>query len=184
MRKLLPAAVLALVALGSEVASAQSPMTFKPSVFGSVVVPTGDAGTAFNTGFMAGAAADVGLSMPVSWRAEASYARFALKNDGAGTTGSSSDVSGRINAVFSLPSMGVSPYIIGGGGLYHVMASVTSPTLGSADVSSNRFGWNVGAGIDMQVASIPARIEARYHSVSMDGGGKYTYMPITFGIRF
>jgi opacity protein-like surface antigen len=181
MRKLLPAAVLALVALGSEVASAQS---FKPSVFGSVVLPTGDIGNSLNTGFMAGAAADVSLSMPVSWRAEASYARFGLKNDGAGDTGNSSDVSGRINAVFSLPSMGVSPYIIGGGGLYHVMTSVTSPTFGNADVSSNRFGWNVGAGIDMQVASIPARIEARYHSVSMDGGSKYTYMPITFGIRF
>lgn len=182
MRKLLPAAVLALVALGSQVASAQS---FKPSVFGSVVLPTGDAGNSFNTGFMAGAAADVGLSMPVSWRAEASYARFGLKNDGSGDAGNSSDVSGRINAVFSLPSMGVSPYIIGGGGLYHVMSSFTSPSLnGPVDLSSNRFGWNVGAGIDMQVASIPARIEARYHSVSMDGGGKYTYMPITFGIRF
>jgi opacity protein-like surface antigen len=181
MRKLLPAAVLALVAFGTEVASAQS---FKPSVFGSVVLPTGDIGNSLNTGFMAGAAADVSLSMPVSWRAEASYARFGLKNDGSGDTGSSSDVSGRINAVFSLPSMGVSPYIIGGGGLYHVMTSFTSPGVVSADLSSNRFGWNVGAGIDMQVASVPARIEARYHSVSMDGGGKYTYMPITFGIRF
>ena len=184
MRKLIPAAALALVALGSAVAPAQSVVSMKPSIFAGVALPTGD-NTGLNTGVTAGAAVDLGgLMLPVGLRAEGSYSYFGLKDDGLGDTGNVSDVSGRINAVFGIPSLIISPYLIGGIGLYHVMTSFTSPSAGSFSDSNNKFGWNIGAGIDLPLVGFAARLEARYHSVSMDTGGNYTYVPITLGIRF
>ena len=184
MRKLIPAA-LALVALGSTVAAAQSPVSMKPSIFAGVALPTGDNSNGLNTGFTAGAAVDLGgLLLPVGLRAEGSYSYFGLKDDGLGDTGNVSDVSGRINAVFGIPSLVIKPYVIGGIGLYHVMTSLNSSINGNFSDSNNKFGWNIGAGIDLPLVGFAARLEARYHSVSMDTGGNYTYVPITLGIRF
>ena len=186
MRTLFSVALLALVTLGSEVGSAQSIVTIKPSIFAGAAFPTGDNRNALNTGFTAGAGADLGaLLLPIGLRADASYTQFGLKNNGSGSTGNSSDVSGRINAVLGIPSIVVSPYLIGGVGFYHIMTSVLAPVLngGSLSGSSNKFGWNIGAGIDLPLIAFAGRLEARYHSVSTDGG-RYTYLPVTVGIRF
>jgi opacity protein-like surface antigen len=74
----------------------------------------------------------------------------------------------------------ISPYFIAGYGMYHVSASEN----GIDSDAQNKMGWNAGVGVDLPLGPIGGRIEARYHSVSMDNGAKYTYMPITFGIRF
>jgi opacity protein-like surface antigen len=182
MRKLIPA--LALVALGSAAAAAQSPVSMKPSIFAGVALPTGDNSNGLNTGFTAGAAVDLGAPLvPVGLRAEGSYSYFGLKDDLQGDTGNSSDVSGRINAVLSIPSIVLTPYLIGGIGIYHLMTSQNSAINGNFSDSSNNFGWNIGAGIDLPLVGFAARLEARYHSVSTDFGN-YTYVPITLGIRF
>ena len=99
-----------------------------------------------------------------------------------GATGNSSDVSGRINAVLGIPSIIVSPYLIGGLGIYHLMSSGSSSGVTSS-ASTNKFGWNIGAGIDLPLLVFAGRLEARYHSVSTDGGN-YAYVPVTVGIRF
>jgi len=184
MRKLIPVAALALVALGGEVSSAQTvanPITFQPSVFAGVALPTGDFGSGVNTGYTLGAGLDLHTgTAPLSWRADASYSSFGAQGGGA----TISDFSGRANAVLSMPSTGFSPYAIGGIGIYHVNASVDFGSGFSGSTSENDFGWNIGAGIDFPIGEIAGRLEVRYNSVNLSDNSKYTYVPITFGIRF
>lgn len=182
MRKTLVGAVLVVLAAGAQTAQAQVPSvvpSVKPSLYAGLAVPTGDFKNSSNSGYTVGGALDLTLPvMPLAWRGEVSYTNFGIKDAFGG--GSTSDVSGRVNAVLPMHLIVATPYIIGGVGYYHVTVSPTG--LGSS--SQNKFGFNVGAGIDFPLGLLAARVEARYNHVSMDGGGTYSYVPITFGIRF
>jgi opacity protein-like surface antigen len=175
MRKLLPVVALALVAVASEASMAQS---FSPSINAGISVPTGTFGNQFNTGYTAGAALDMHIPMvPLGLRADAAYTHMGWNAGVAGLEGHTNDFSGRLSAVLHLPLFLISPYAIGGVGMYHVSAT-TMPD------AQNKFGWNAGLGMDVPLGPVGGRIEARYNSVSMDNGQKYTYLPVTFGIRF
>jgi opacity protein-like surface antigen len=182
MRKTLVGAALLILAGGAQAAQAQVPSvvpSVKPSLYAGLAVPTGDFKDGVNSGYTVGGALDLTLpAMPLAWRGELSYTNFGLKSDVA--DGSVSDVSGRVNAVIPMHLIVATPYIIGGVGYYHVTTDVTN--VGSS--SDNKFGYNVGVGVDLPLGTLGARIEARYHHVSMDGGGAYSYIPITFGLRF
>jgi opacity protein-like surface antigen len=183
MRKLMAVAGVALVVMGSQVAAAQTPVTFAPSVNVGVAFPTGDTGDGLNTGFTLGVGLDARVpTMPVSFRGEAQYTRFGASNDNSGVDANLSDVSGRLNVVLPLPATGIAPYLIGGIGIYHVKASGSSNGF-TVSTSDDKFGWNIGAGLDLPFGTLKGRIEARYHSVSMEGSN-YTYLPVTIGFRF
>jgi opacity protein-like surface antigen len=179
MRKFLVPGALVLLFGGAQVAQAQIPSvvpSVKPSLYAGIALPTGDFKTGFNSGYTVGGALDLTLPvMPIAWRGEASYTSFNATNGGE----KFSDASGRVNIVLPMHLIVATPYIIGGVGYYHVKDDVDA--LGS--FSQNKFGYNVGAGIDLPLGVMAARIEARYHHVSLDNGS-YTYVPITFGIRF
>jgi opacity protein-like surface antigen len=75
--------------------------------------------------------------------------------------------------------VGVSPYLIGGAGLY---ASTVQPT-GAANVTSNNFGWNAGAGVKLPMSVFNAFVEARYNRIKATGGS-LSFVPVTVGIMF
>ena len=77
-------------------------------------------------------------------------------------------------------SVGLSRYLSGGAGLYASGCDVT----GLAKATSTDFGWNAGAGVALPLTVFKAVVEARYNSVSVNGGGKMEFVPITFGIMF
>jgi opacity protein-like surface antigen len=186
MHRFTSIAALALVALCGEVGSAQTstPITFQPSLYAGVALPTGDNSNFLNSGFTIGGGLDLHtMTAPLSWRAEVSYTRFGVQDNGFGVNEHLSDVSGRANAVLSVPGMGLSPYLIGGIGAYNVTDTQSDPQFGNTSTSETDFGWNIGAGIDFPIGEIAGRLEVRYHSINM-GGGNLTYVPITFGIRF
>lgn len=181
--------VLGALAISASTLSAQAArpttVSFHPSVSAGIAMPTGDTKDGMKTGYTVNGGIDLDMGMPVAWRAEVGYSHF----EADGIDGSLSDFSGRANAVFKIPGAVLTPYFIGGVGMYRVKAtvdcSVIDPTCSGTDISNseNKFGWNVGAGVDLPLGALASRIEARYHSVSMDGG-TYTYLPVTFGIRF
>jgi len=179
MRKFLVPGALALLFGGATVAQAQVPSvvpSLKPSLYAGIALPTGDFKTGMNSGYTLGGALDLTLpASPVAFRGEGSYTSFDASGGGAKT----SDASGRVNLVLPMHMIVATPYLIGGVGYYHVTSDVT----GFGSASENKIGYNVGAGIDLPLGVMAARIEARYHHVSLDGGS-YTYVPITFGIRF
>lgn len=80
----------------------------------------------------------------------------------------------------------VTPYLLGGLGLYRVTVSASSGTL-SLSSSENGFGFNGGAGLRVG-RNTGFFVEARFHqfSITPDGGTKSTYqmIPVTVGVRF
>ncbi|HEX6964313.1 MAG TPA: outer membrane beta-barrel protein [Gemmatimonadaceae bacterium] len=80
----------------------------------------------------------------------------------------------------------VTPYIIGGVGLYHFGGvTTTDVTTGaqSSSGSSTKFGLNIGGGVNFQLSGFATFAEARFHNVFATGGS-LKYFPISFGVRF
>jgi len=150
---------------------------FQLGVAGGVAQPMSDTKDAANLGYNATAALGINLPLiPVGLRVDGAYNQFGEKDNLGFKTRT---ISATGNVVWRLPSIGISPYLIGGAGLY--MVSVT-PTGGSA-VTENHLGYNAGAGINLPLSVFKAFVEARYNRVSLNGGSMQ-FVPVTLGIMF
>jgi hypothetical protein len=174
--------VFALVAgfvLVSMPASAQLSV-LKPislGVAGGGSLPMADLKEGTETGYNGTVALAIKLPMiPVGLRLDGALNHFGSKVGDAKLN----IISGTANLTYHLPSIGVSPYVIGGAGMY---SSVVSASGAPSSARANDFGWNAGAGINLPLTVFKAFVEARYNSVSVDGG-KVEFMPLTFGIMF
>lgn len=118
--------------------------------------------------------------IPLGIRVDVAYNSFAIK-DAFNVDGKVNFTSVTGNLVWSIPSEAVSPYFIGGAGLYHVAVDIPN-VLGDSD---NRFGFNIGGGIKMPLSGFDTFLEARYNQVSGSGNGpSLKFIPITFGLMF
>lgn len=179
MKRSLVFALVAGLVLVSMPASAQLSVV-KPislGIAGGGSLPMSDMSDVSNTGYNGTLAIAIKLPMiPVGLRLDGAYNSFGSK------VGDSklNVASGTANLTYNLPSIGVSPYVIGGVGYYSSL--VTGGALPSS-ARSNDFGWNAGAGIKLPFVVFSAFVEARYNRVSMEGGSM-EFMPLTFGIMF
>ena len=181
MRKLgIPAAammVFAALAVG-RTASAQMGTILKPVQIGVAVggaIPVSDFGNSFSTGF--NVTGTVGINppaLPVGFRIDAAYNQFGAKG-ASNVNAKIAGVSG--NVVLSMAGVGMTPYVIGGVGVYHVSSSVTGT------VASNHFGFNAGAGLQIPLTGFTTFIEARYNRFS-ENGGSTSFVPVTVGVMF
>jgi hypothetical protein len=162
-------------------ANAQVATILKPVQIGAALgaaIPISDLGKSFNTGF--NFTGTIGLNpagLPVGFRIDAAYNQFGAKG-AAGVNAKIAGVSG--NVVLSMVSMagaGMTPYLIGGLGYYHVSSSV------SGSVASNDFGFNAGAGLQIPLSGFTTFIEARYNRIS-ETGGSASFVPVTLGVLF
>ena len=179
-RSLFLAVVATALATVSSVSQAQLGVLkpFSIGVAGGATQPMSDLSDGANTGFNATAALDIHLPLiPVGLRVDGAYNQFGEKN-GAGAKLHIASATG--NLVWRLPSIGLSPYLIGGAGLY--MPTVTAPGLASS--TENHFGWNAGAGVNLPMGFLHAFVEARYNNVSLDNGASMKFVPVTLGIMF
>ena len=171
-------AAIALVAVPS-VSHAQLGLVkpFSLGVAGGGSLPMSDLSNTSNTGYNGTVAMAINLPfIPVGLRVDGAYNSFGLK----GAADSKLHVvSATGNLVFRLPSVGVSPYLIGGAGMY--MAGVSAP--GLASDTQNHLGWNAGAGVSLPLTVFKAFVEARYNRISANGGSM-EFVPVTFGIMF
>jgi len=158
-------------------ASAQGYNPFQIGASGGIAFPTADLGNAANTGY--NVAVILGYKpelTPIGVRAEAAYNQFGSKN----FSGNVNIPSFTGNLVFGLPTGMLSPYAIGGAGLYRTNATVTG--LGSA--GENHFGFNIGGGIKIPLSpSFETFVEARYNRVTLNNGS-FSFIPVTFGVLF
>jgi opacity protein-like surface antigen len=179
LRLFLPTAML-LLAAGA--AGAQIPSI---TIFGGASMPTGDAGDALNTGWVAGAAMDMHMPVtPFGVRLEGSYTRYGVQGlSGTGVTANTSDLGVNLNLVMSMPTPVIKPYITAGPSYSNLKVSASDGT-NSASQSEGHYGFNVGGGIDFGLAGLGARVDLRYKHISTGDGSKYTSIPLTFGIRF
>lgn len=148
---------------------------FQLGVAGGVTQPMSDLSDAAKLGYNATAALGINLPfIPVGLRIDGAYNLFGEKITGAGKLHS---ISATGNVVWRLPLVGISPYVIGGAGLYMLGSDLDGAT------TENHFGWNAGAGINLPLSFVKAFVEARYNNVSIDGGSM-KFVPVTVGIMF
>jgi hypothetical protein len=149
---------------------------FSLGVAGGATQPMSDLKTGSNMGYNGTVALEINLPfIPLGLRVDGAYNQFGQKTGGAKLH----IMSATGNVVWKLPSVGVSPYLIGGAGLY--IPTVQAPGLASA--SENHLGWNAGAGVNLPLTVFHAFVEARYNRVSVNGGSMQ-FVPLTFGIMF
>lgn len=166
---------MALVSLPFE-ARAQNPVQL--GIAGGVSLPSGDLSDISDVGF--NGTVTVGMTpalIPLGIRIDGAINQFAIK-DNLGD-GSVRFLSVTGNLVYKIPGATVSPYLIGGAGLYN--AKVELAPFGSD--SENKFGWNVGGGITMPLSGFTTFIEARFNQVQLEDQ-PLRFIPITFGVLF
>ena len=163
---------------------AQVSTVAKPVEFGIAAgasIPMSDLSDASNTGFnVTGIVGFHPQMIPLGVRIDVAYNRFGIKSNGAGLTGDFHFTSVTGNLEYSIPSESVTPYLIGGAGLYAQGANING---GSG--SSNKFGWNLGGGIKLPLSGFDTFLEARYNQVQESNGApSLKFIPITFGVMF
>ena len=171
-------ATIALVA-APRVSQAQLGLVkpFQLGIAGGAAQPMSELKDGANLGYNGTVAMAINLPfIPVGLRIDGAYNQFGQK---AGAPAKLHVMSATGNVVWRLPSVGISPYLIGGGGYY--IATTTIPS--SANITDKNFGWNAGAGINLPLSVFKAFVEARYNSYSTDTGS-VKFVPLTFGIMF
>jgi len=149
---------------------------FSIGVAGGVTQPMSDLSDASDMGYNGTVALGINLPfIPVGLRFDGAYNQFGQKSGGPKLH----IMSATGNVVWKLPSIGVSPYLIGGAGLYIPTVEVS----GLPSASENHFGWNAGAGVTLPLTIVKAFVEARYNSISVNGSTT-NFVPLTFGIMF
>lgn len=154
---------------------------------GGATVPTGDFNNSHNTGWNAMALLAFQMpTTPVGMRIEANYAH--LNGQDPSLISHSRIWSGTLDLTLGANDLMVTPYAIGGIGLYNLKTfrggstvSVSPPT---DEGSVTKFGWNVGGGLQFHTTgNATIFTEARFTSV-MTSGGHTDFVPVEFGIMF
>jgi opacity protein-like surface antigen len=164
------AAILTLGMAGQ--AQAQS---VKFGVGGGVTMPTGDFNTAAKLGWHGIGHVGYGLPSGIGIRADFFYGQ----NDLDGVSGKTKLAGGLGNITYDFKSPSITPYIIGGVGVFNVKVEV-----GSASADETKFAFAGGAGLKFKAgAGSHFFVEGRYVSVQTSGSST-GFIPITAGISF
>ncbi len=179
-------AAVAAVAVLTSTSSAQSSKALSVGISGGAAIPFGDFGDFYTTGYNGTVSLMFkSVGTPLGIRIDGMYNKLNLKDDaiitipGSGTVESASIAAATANLVYSLPGTGISPYLIGGGGIYSL--KVHGDNFDSD--AENKAGINGGIGASFPLSGFNTFIEARFHHVFTDGSATQ-FIPVTFGISF
>lgn len=174
IRRTLGAVIVALAAAAT-VANAQI------SVAGGPSHALGSLGDGTEMGYHVQLSAGLSVPLiPIALRVDGAWNQFPY----SGTDGDVRILSGTANAVLSIPSLGITPYLVGGVGAYNQRADVpgTDPAA-EEDGSTTDLGANIGAGVRIGLPGLSAFAEARLHNIFGDGGAT-RFIPLSIGLRF
>jgi hypothetical protein len=184
-RYLLAVAALAAVALSATTSSAQSNKAISLGISGGAAIPVGDFGQDYTTGYNGTVSLMFkSIGSPIGLRVDGMYNRMSVKNDrtigipGFGTVDAAVISSANANLVYSLPGTGITPYLIGGAGVYNLKLDLDGAD--SPD-SENKFGVNGGIGASFPLSGFNTFVEARFHHIFSEGKATQ-FIPVTFGI--
>lgn len=164
------AAALAISLVVAPAAHAQA--SFIASL--GATAPIGDAADGMSMGYnlTAGLALKPAVA-PVGFRVEGLWSQLPFK---APLSDNNARVlAGVASAVVSGPTM--PGYLIGGLGLYNMGSDISGAS------STTKFGFNIGAGINIPLSGFGTFIEARLHYITTEGSATML-VPINFGVKF
>ena len=171
-------ATIALVAAPRANAQLGALKPISLGIAGGAAQPMSDLKEGASIGYNGTVALAINLPfIPVGLRVDGAYNGFGEKT---GIPGKLNVMSATGNVVWRLPSIGISPYLIGGAGLY--ATAVTAP--GVTSTTDSHLGYNAGVGINLPLSVFKAFVEARYNRVQLDNSQHMEFVPVTFGIMF
>ena len=178
-------ALAAAVALSASTSSAQSNKSLSLGISAGAAIPVGDFGDAYTTGYNGTVSLMFrSLGSPIGLRVDGMYNKMSVKDDitigvpGFGVVDAAVISSANANLVYNLPGTGITPYLIGGAGVYNLKLDVDG---GDDPDSENKFGVNGGIGAAFPLSGFTTFIEARYHHIFSEGSST-GFIPVTFGI--
>ncbi len=186
MKKILSGAMMLALVAGASTVEAQQARPLSFGVAGGLSLPVQETGDVYKMGYhVQGMLGMQPATLPVGLRFDVHYGAF----DGdANTTVSFNSLGATANAILSLGTQApgaVSPYLIGGAGVYRT--TFEQRAFGSTPAGTDaqtKLGLNGGAGIRFGLAGMSTFVEGRYHSAFTEGGTRTTMVPIVFGIMF
>ena len=186
-KTILAVAALAVVTLSATSTSAQSNKAISVGISGGAAIPVGDLGEDFTTGYNGTVSLMFrSFGSPIGLRIDGAYNHMSVKNDrtiiapGFGVLDAVAISSANANLVYNLPGTGITPYLIGGAGVYNLKRDIEDA---DDPDSENKFGLNGGIGASFPLSGFNTFIEARYHHVFSENVATQ-FIPVTFGISF
>ena len=125
--------------------------------------------------------------LPIALRFEGQYTQFSAPL----SVWQDRIYSATVNGVYTLPTPLIRPYLVGGGGYYHITARYFNPTASPGspneiDAPATGIGLNGGLGVRTGFAGMGLFAEWRYHYIFAGGAqnpaGHTSYAPFTVGI--
>lgn len=168
-------AALMMLATSPQTAAAQRPLTI--GIGGGVTMPVGPLADGASTGWHALATAALGVPMlPMGLRLDAAHNVL----DAKAASGESRITSGTLNLTYRLPMVNspISPFLIVGGGAYHLSCSGGVPC-----ESATKGGWNAGAGLRFAALGLRGIVESRYHRAHVSGPD-VQFVPVSLLLTF
>lgn len=186
----LAVATLAALALSTTTSSAQSAKAISLGISGGAAIPAGDFGEDYTTGYNGTVSLMFkSIGSPIGLRVDGMYNKMSVKDDrtigvpGLGIVDAAVITGANANLVYSLPGTGISPYLIGGAGVYGLKLDVDD---GDDPDSESKFGLNGGIGASFPLSGFNTFIEARFHHIftkdALGDSAPTQFIPITFGI--
>jgi hypothetical protein len=166
------AALVALVVAAASPASAQIGF----GIAGGPSFGLGDSFSAYDMGYHVQGSASLSIPLiPIGVRVDGLYNRF--PSDGA----TFQTLGGSVNGILSIPSVGITPYVIGGVGMYKNKVDFEN----NDDTSTTDFGVNIGAGVKLGLPGLGVYVEGRLHNIFGDeGAGSLRFAPLSIGLKF
>jgi hypothetical protein len=181
-------AAIGATLISASTSSAQSNKAISLGISAGATIPVGDLGDLYSTGYNGTASLMFrSIGSPLGLRIDGMYNRMRVRDDviGLGDIESISIAGVNGNLVYNLSGTGITPYLIGGGGVYW-------PQTHGNGLDSNaeaKLGLNGGVGAAFPLSGFNTFIEARFHHVFTDTaeGANHqstNFIPVTFGISF
>lgn len=178
---------VALTALFTSPAAAQSAKAVSVGISGGAAIPFGDFGEDYTTGYNGTLSLGFNsVGTPLGIRFDAMYNKMGVKDDRTisipgGIVDAAIITSANANLVYALPGTGIRPYLIGGGGVYGTKLDIDGT--GSDPETKSKFGVNGGIGAAFPLSGFNTFVEARLHHIFTDGSATQ-FIPVTFGLSF
>lgn len=149
------------------------------SIAGGPSFPLGTLGDVVEMGYHAQVSGALSLPLlPVGVRVDGMINRFPEAGDNFQV------LSGSVNAILSIPSIGITPYLIGGLGAYNSrFTDAGEPGHEHEEGSTTNVGANIGAGVRLGLPGLSAFAEARLHNLFSEGSHT-RFVPLSLGLSF
>jgi opacity protein-like surface antigen len=146
---------------------------------GGASMPTGDYGELASTGWNFGGQADYWMNSQWGFGADIAYHANSATDDvntaldlvDPGSEMTFSTMQFGVHSTYMIPTQGgtMFPYLQGGAGSYNVKAKIDGGALPAVEDSENKFGFNMGAGVDFRASpTVNLGVNGTYHYISAD----------------